>query len=142
MLSKEPTRSYNSESLENWFQYIQIDWEALFDESALLEGRNLYLAGAIRGVELTKNAATIHYARSRKEVFYSILDWVDGSFGVRSSTTDQDLGNLIAVAGLYEIEELVADEISPIGKFFDCVESDPSLPRHRSNQKNRVIETV
>ena len=135
MLSKEPTRSYNSESLENWFQYIQIDWEALFDESALLEGRNLYLAGAIRGVELTKNAATIHYARSRKEVFYSILDWVDGSFGVRSSTTDQDLGNLIAVAGLYEIEELVADEISPIGKFFDCVESDPSLPRHRSNQK-------
>lgn len=135
MLSKEPTRSYNSESLENWFQYIQIDWEALFDESALSEGRNLYLTGAIQGVELSKNTATVHYARSRKEVFYSILDWADGSFGIRSSTTDQDLGNLIAVAGLYEIEELVADEISPIGKFFDCVESDPSRPRQRSNQR-------
>lgn len=135
MLSKEPTRSYNSESLEKWFQYIQVDWEALFDEVALAEGRNLYLGGSIRGVELSKNTATIHYARSRKEVFYSIIDWVDGSFRVRSSTTDQDLGNLIAVGGLYEIEELVADEISPIGKFFDCVESDPSQPRKRATQR-------
>ena len=37
MFPKEPTRSYNSISLEKWFDYIQIDWEELFAEEILSE---------------------------------------------------------------------------------------------------------
>lgn len=114
MFPKEPTRSYNTLSLENWFNYIQIDWEELFSEEILSEARKLYLSGEVKGIELSEDAATIHYAFSRKDLYYSIVDWMDGSFKVRSSTTDSKFGNIIAAAGLYEIEELVADEISPI----------------------------
>ena len=73
MLSKEPNRSYNTESIENWFHYIQIEWESLFSSSTIEEGRKLYLSGEIRSIELTKDTATIHYAISRKEIFYSYL---------------------------------------------------------------------
>lgn len=114
MFPKEPTRSYNSISLEKWFDYIQIDWEELFSDEVLSDARKLYLSGEVKGIELSEDAATIHYAFTRKDLHYSIVDWMDGSFKIRSSTSDTKLGHTIAAAGLYEIEELVADEISPI----------------------------
>ncbi|MDA0849191.1 MAG: ATP-dependent helicase, partial [Verrucomicrobia bacterium] len=114
MFPKEPTRSYSPVSLEKWFDYIQIDWEEMFSEDILSEARKLYLSGEVKGIELSDDAATIHYALTRKDIYYSIVDWVDGAFNVRSSTSDSKLGDIIAAAGLYEIEELVADEISPI----------------------------
>lgn len=114
MFPKEPTRSYNSISLENWFNYIQINWEELFSEEVLLEARKLYLSGEVKGIELSEDAVMVHYALTRKDLYYSIVDWIDGTFKIRSSTQDTQLGYIIAAAGLYEIEELVADEISPI----------------------------
>lgn len=114
MFPKEPTRSYNSISLENWFNYIQINWEELFSEEVLIEARKLYLSGEVKGIELSEEAVMIHYALTRKDLYYAIVDWSDGSFKIRSSTQDTKLGHIIAAAGLYEIEELVADEISPI----------------------------
>ena len=143
MFPKEPTRSYSPVSLEKWFDYIQIDWEEMFSEEVLSEARKLYLSGEVKGIELSDDAATIHYAFTRKDIYYSIVDWEDGAFNVRSSTSDSKLGDIIAAAGLYEIEELVADEISPI-----AIEADPKKYKERkalkakNNGKNqdRVIQ--
>ena len=66
MFPKEPTRSYNSISLEKWFDYIQIDWEELFSDEVLSDARKLYLSGEVKGIELSEDAATIHYAFTRK----------------------------------------------------------------------------
>ena len=85
----------------------------------------MYLEGSITGLELTETDATINYSRTRKEQFYSIIECANGSFKVRASTEDQFLGRLIAVAGLYEIEELIADEISPI-------KTDTSSPKPKN----------
>ena len=86
----------------------------MFTEEILSEARKLYLSGEVKGIELSNDAATIFYAFTRKDLYYSIVDWKDGTFKIRSSTSDSKLGHTIAAAGLYEIEELVADEISPI----------------------------
>jgi SNF2 family DNA or RNA helicase len=114
MFFKEPSRTYNTLALESWFIYIQNNWESQFTERELSAGRDLYIEGSISGLELSQEDATINYSRSRKELFYSIIECVENRFKVRTSTEDQFLGRVIAVAGLYEIEELIADEISPI----------------------------
>jgi len=43
-----------------------------------------------------------------------VIEWGSDGFSVRLSTTDMELAHALAVAGLHEIEELVADEISPL----------------------------
>lgn len=141
MFPKEPTRSYNSISLEKWFDYIQIDWEELFTEEILSEARKLYLSGEVKGIELSDDAATIHYAFTRKDLYYSIVDWKDGTFKIRSSTSDSKLGHTIAAAGLYEIEELVADEISPIAIESEQKghsEGNPSKVKRNGTRQNRA----
>ena len=78
MFFKEPSRTYNTLALESWFTYIQNDWECQFAERELSAGRDLYLEGAISGLELSQEDATITYTRSRKEIFYSIIECIEG----------------------------------------------------------------
>ena len=77
MFFKEPTRTYNTLALESWFVYVQNNWEGQFTERELAAGRDLYLEGAISGLELSQEDATINYSRSRKELFYSIIECVE-----------------------------------------------------------------
>ncbi len=135
MFFKEPARTYNTIALESWFEYIQNDWESQFSDRELSAGRDLYLEGSITGLELTEIDATINYSRTRKEQFYSIIECANGSFKIRASTEDQFLGRLIAVAGLYEIEELIADEISPIKTDSSLTKPKNKFDYHNKNQK-------
>src|ERR1019366_4312595 len=59
-----------------------------------------------------------------------------GTLSVRSSTTDREIAHALAVAGLHEIEELVADEISPLPADSDA------LARHSSNGGNGKTSTA
>ena len=99
------------------------------------------MSGEVKGIELSDDAATIHYAFTRKDLYYSIVDWKDGTFKIRSSTSDSKLGHTIAAAGLYEIEELVADEISPI-----AIESEQkgtvrvTLPKLREMAQYKIVQ--
>jgi hypothetical protein len=54
------------------------------------------------------------HRRIEKKDEYAVIEWTAGALSVRSSTTDRELAHALAVAGLHEIEELVADEISPL----------------------------
>lgn len=73
----------------------------------------MYRDGEVRELELTAGDAIIH-RRIEKRDEYAVIEWTNGELSVRSSSTDLDVARALAVAGLHEIEELVADEISPL----------------------------
>ncbi|WP_156469218.1 DEAD/DEAH box helicase [Cephaloticoccus primus] len=108
-------RIYTPQSLEFWFEKLGEDWSNTFKESQLENGRRLYREGQVRELELTAGEAIIH-RRIDKRDEYALIEWEPSSGGrerlhVRSSTTDLEEARALAVAGLHEIEELIADEI-------------------------------
>jgi len=100
-------------ALEAWFGRLEADWEGGFSESILRYARSLYRDGEVRAVELTLENAIIHGNRKQKDL-YSLVEWSDGKMAVRSSTRDRAMGYALAAAGIYEIEELIADEIGAV----------------------------
>jgi superfamily II DNA or RNA helicase len=113
MQSHGPKRVYTPHSLESWFDRLENDWSGAFSASQLEEGRRIYRDGEVRELELTAKDAIIH-RRVEKKDEYVVIEWEGEGLAVRSSTTDLDIAHALAVAGLHEIEELVADEISPL----------------------------
>jgi superfamily II DNA or RNA helicase len=113
MQSHGPKRVYTPQSLESWFSRLDHDWAGAFSASQLEEGRRIYRDGEVRELELTATDAIIH-RRIEKKDEYAVIEWGAEGIAVRSSTTDRDVAHALAVAGLHEIEELVADEISPL----------------------------
>ena len=110
MQTHGPKRVYTPHSLEYWFDILADDWSETFSASQLDEGRRIYRNGEVRELELTDRDAIIH-RRIEKKDEYAVIEWNAGALSVRSSTTDREIAHALAVAGLHEIEELVADEI-------------------------------
>ncbi|HTB81118.1 MAG TPA: DEAD/DEAH box helicase [Opitutaceae bacterium] len=113
MQTHGPKRVYTPQSLEFWFEKLAQDWENFFSATQLEEGHRLYREGDVRELELTAKDAIVH-RRVDKHDQYAVIEWDTKGLAVRSSLTDRDLAHALAVAGLHEIEELVADEISPV----------------------------
>ena len=113
MQSHGPKRVYTPHSLEFWFGKLESDWEGAFTPTQLEQGRQIYVDGQVRELELTDRDAIVH-RRVEKKDEYAVIEWSAEGLAVRSSSTDRDLAHALAVAGLHEIEELVADEISPL----------------------------
>ncbi len=106
-------RLYSPGALEAWFHNLCRDWEKAFSEEQLQRGRECYRLGGIREIELTRDDAIIH-SNWQNEERYSVVEWRNGRMEVRCSTEDMEGGRALAAAGLYEIEELVSEEISPL----------------------------
>lgn len=113
MQSHGPKRVYTPHSLEFWFEKLENDWSGSFTDSQLDHGRQIYRDGQVRELELTEKDAIVH-RRIEKKDEYAVIEWTADGLSVRSSSTDHELAHALAVAGLHEIEELVADEISPL----------------------------
>jgi superfamily II DNA or RNA helicase len=113
MQSHGPKRVYTPHSLEFWFGKLEDDWAGVFTPEQLEQGRQIYRDGQVRELELTDRDAIVH-RRVEKKDEYAVIEWSEKGIAVRSSSTDRDLAHALAVAGLHEIEELVADEISPL----------------------------
>jgi len=122
-----PKRIYTPQSLEFWFGKLEGDWAEHFSANQLEQGRRIYRDSEIREVELTAREAIIHRKVDKKEE-YAVIEWDAGGVSVRSSSTDAELARAIAVAGLHEIEELVADEISPVPGELPAAPPAPLLP--------------
>ncbi len=109
-----PKRIYTPQSIEFWFTKLEDDWELHFSPAQLAAGRRLYVEGEVRELELSDHDAIIH-RRVDKHDQYAVIEWAEGGTPtVRSSTTDRELAHALAIAGLHEIEELVADEASAL----------------------------
>lgn len=114
MSTRACSRVYNEATLERWFEYVVLDWEGHFSEAELERGREIYRLGQVTGLELGAEDAVIHCAFARKDTCYAVVEWDNEIIKVRSSTEDIARGRSVAVAGLYEVEELIADEIAPL----------------------------
>jgi superfamily II DNA or RNA helicase len=114
MSTRASSRVYNTAALEVWFGNVGLDWERSFSREALLRGREIYRKGQISGVELSDDEAIVHCTFGRKDTCYAVIEWTETGPRVRSSTDDAALGEAVAVGGLYEVEELIADEINPL----------------------------
>ena len=121
MQNHGPKRVYTPHSLEFWFTRLEHNWETYFTAEQLERGHAIYRDGEVRELELTATDAIVH-RRVDKRDEYAVIEWAGKGFSVRSSSTDLDAAKALAVAGLHEIEELVADEISPLP------EDPPSAP--------------
>ena len=114
MSARASSRVYNQAALEVWFENVALDWETFFSEEALKWGREIYLKGQISGVELADQDVIINCAFARKDTCYVVVEWGPKGPIVRCSTEDDAMGDAVAVGGLYEVEELIADEIDPL----------------------------
>lgn len=114
MSTRASSRVYNTAALELWFANVGLDWERSFSRETLLRGREIYRQGQISGVELSDGEAIVHCTFARKDTCYAVIEWSEAGPKVRSSTDDVALGQAVAVGGLYEVEELIADEIDPL----------------------------
>lgn len=114
MCARTSSRVYNTAALEVWFANVGIEWEGSFTREALQRGREIYRSGQISGVELADDEAIVHCKFARKDTCYAVIEWTKTGPKVRCSIDDKALGDAVAVGGLYEVEELIADEIDPL----------------------------
>ncbi len=108
-----PKRVYSASAIEDWFERLSGDWESHFTDKELGLGRELYQSGSVSSIELQKGHA-IFYGKHRKTDLYALLEWEGPEPIIRSSSEDKTMGRALAVAGLYESEELIADDASPL----------------------------
>jgi superfamily II DNA or RNA helicase len=123
MQSLPSKRAYTTKALEHWFGCLEDPWESHFTQNELEQGREIYRQGEIRAVELTEQDAIIH-RRLEKSEEYAVIEWKNGAPSIRFSRDDQPAGRVVAVAGLLEIEELIADElVGPAAGDRDAIEA-------------------
>ncbi len=133
-------RSYDRAALEEWLEFFDFKWEKKFSPRELKEGRRLYTMGAVNTLELRKNYASANLKFEDGTLRYSIIDFDKGFFSIRGSSGDDFIDAICAVAGLYEVEELMADELPPL-KFIapqKPVVSETSM--EASLEKSAILE--
>ncbi len=113
MSFRDTQYSYTTRALERWEKRVLRDWEAGFGKSALQRGRRWYAEGRLGGLELEENSLTVT-ARLDDGDLYAIIEWEGHEPEVRNSRNDPELGQALAVAGLYQCEELLAERLSPL----------------------------
>ena len=134
MQSHGPKRVYTPHSLEFWFSKLENDWAEAFSASQLENGRQIYRDGQVRELELTDRDAIVRRRIDKKDE-YAVIEWTETGLSVRSSSTDRELAHALAVAGLHEIEELVADEISPLS-------GEPPRPNGNGSVSHEAVRPV
>ena len=73
---------------------------------------------------------------------YSVVDWENGAFSIRSSSSDSEFADAIAVAGFLEIEELIADEELSYFQEVSSDEEDQSESLEKASVAEPVFENV
>jgi len=106
-------RSYSTEALERWFASLPESWEKTFRKADLEEGRRIYTEGLVRSLELKPHAAEA-VTRTETQTVRAVIELGEGRIEWRTSLPEEENGAPYAVAGMYEVEELLADEISPV----------------------------
>lgn len=110
---RTPQRIYNRKAVEHWFERLNVDWEKHFRADELMVGRRLYREGNIVSAEVSEECVIVTF-REGKEEIYSVVEWRNGRPEVRVSTHRIQPVRALAVAGIYELEEMITDLLPPI----------------------------
>ena len=89
------------------------EWESSFKEADLVEGRRLYTEGLVRQIELKPESAEA-VTRTESQTVRAVIEVNGAKLEWRTSLPEEENGAPFAVASIYEIEELIADEIPAI----------------------------
>ena len=136
MISNGPSRSFTQESVELWFHKLsEYDWENQFSQETLNAGRTFYREGKINGLDISREQIILSRKVNREEV-YSVMEWRGEKLDFRTSLDDEKMGRTIAVAGLYELEELIAE----IHEKDPMIELTTDIPTCNENQNSNKKE--
>ena len=109
MISNGPSRTFTREAVEAWLLKLSsCDWEKNIREDLLIQARQYYREGQLTAIDL-QNDQAIMVKKVNREESYSVLEWKENAPLIRTSLEDEDFGTVLATAGLYEIEELIAE---------------------------------
>ena len=147
MISNGPSRTFTREAVEAWLHRLSLcDWEKSIDRNLLNKAQTYYRKGLLSALDIQSEQAIITQKVNREET-YSVVEWKNGKPEIRTSLDDENLGFVLGTAGLYEIEELIA-EIQDEDPLFGQLEFDNEILQsnseiiEESNQNNddEVIE--
>jgi SNF2 family DNA or RNA helicase len=110
MITNGPARIFTQESIESWFEKLSdCNWESQFSHPTLIEGRDLYKKGILSGIDVSEDQV-IFIRKINREESYSVIEWNDRKkIDFRTSIDNESEGQAIAVAGIYELEELISE---------------------------------
>lgn len=109
MFTRTAKRTYRTSELPLWYERISYGWEKKFGLEEIIYGRKLYKSGVVKDIELESSEVVICAKMPDGGEPYCVVDFNGVDFSYRGSQTDDFLTASLAVAGFYEIEELVAD---------------------------------
>jgi superfamily II DNA or RNA helicase len=101
----------------------------------------------VRSTELLQKSAIIHFKQG-KEPLYVIVDWEGASPSFRESHPGVAPGHGLAVAGMYELEEFIADELPPVTEVSEAdpeglrANGQPQKPFERAIEQPKPTEKV
>ena len=109
MISNGPARTFTRNAVEAWlFRLSDCDWEKFINKDHLKIGRLFYREGTLSSLDIQTNQIIVTRKVNRVET-YSVIEWNEKKPEIRTSSMDDTLGVALGTAGLYEIEELVAE---------------------------------
>ncbi len=113
MYTRDVRHSYSETALLRWHRCLDRDWEHYFTDNAVTGGRRFYRNNVLRELELTEDSITVT-GETAEGTVYAIAEWHRFGPTVRDSRNDRELGQMLVVAGFYQVEELLADRLSPL----------------------------
>ena len=109
MISNGPSRTFTREAVEAWLHRLSLcDWEKSIDRNLLNKAQAYYRKGLLSALDIQSEQVIITQKVNREET-YSVVEWKNGKPEIRTSLDDENLGFVLGTAGLYEIEELIAE---------------------------------
>lgn len=109
-------KRYSDEAIELWFFSFDYEWERFFSKEVLRAGRDFYKTGKVICLDLHVEEAIISLKLDDGYEPYCVVELKKGGkISWRASPSDEVLARATVVASLYEIEELLADKVSPYG---------------------------
>ncbi len=124
MISNGPARTFTRNAVEAWlFRLSDCDWEKFINKDQLKIGRSFYREGVLSTLDIQTSQIIVTRKVNRVET-YSVIEWNEKKPEIRTSSMDDTLGIALGTAGLYEIEELVAEihEEDPLLEQLTCTE--------------------
>ena len=126
MSSPRPAnRSYSTEALERWFASLPEEWENSFEEADLAEGRRIYTEGMVRSLDLRPESAEA-VTRNDDQTVRAVIELTSESLEWRTSLPEEENGAPYAIAAMYEVEELLADEVAPVDETSPAPTTEPA----------------
>ncbi len=140
MISNGPARTFTRNAVEAWlFRLSDCDWEKFINKDHLKRGRTFYREGVLSSLDIQSSQIIVTRKINREET-YSVIEWNEKKPEIRTSSLDDSEGIALGTAGLYEIEELVADihEEDPLLEQLTISETEKEQPAPENKDEKLV----